>query len=390
MDRLALIGVAHRRGGIEALEFWNRKYGSFTHRQFLDMGFAEVTILSTCNRFELAVVLEEDDSFEAAKHRLMPEHSRHCYVFSREGCVEQLARIASSLDSLNPGEDQIMMQMRESFAQAQQEKAVGKELNFAFSTAFRIAKRIRREVRLAPLNTSLFSLARPAMESHLPQQAKVGIVGVGEIGQLAAKVMAERPETHITLINRSVEKAEKVAAKMGEHVEAMALSQFLETTPPLDAFISAVSVESLFSREQLQEVDGLRVIVDMGLPRNVAPGTAQALGVPLFDVETLQQAGQERRRDLEEQLIFAEDVLLEELDLAIGEWIERQLGPSIKALRMMYIEKAKAFVSEKDASRLANQLAKGPIKGLRVMAREHGLQAAKTFLEAADIFPLTS
>ena len=75
------------------------------------------------------------------------------YVYTGDGALEQLTRIATSLDSLNPGEDQIMAQVRSAFSAAQALGTVGPTTNFAFQTALKIAKKVRREVALAPLET---------------------------------------------------------------------------------------------------------------------------------------------------------------------------------------------------------------------------------------------
>ena len=73
------------------------------------------------------------------------------YVYAGEAALEQLTRIAASLDSLNPGEDQIMAQVREAFTQSKTDAT----LAFAFQTALRIAKKVRTDIDLAPLDTSL-------------------------------------------------------------------------------------------------------------------------------------------------------------------------------------------------------------------------------------------
>lgn len=388
LDRLALIGVSHRRGGVEALERWQAHFGAWSLAQYVKMGFMEAAVLSTCNRFDTLVVLDEEQGLAAAKKLLTPEGEGRCYAYVGEAAVEQLARIASSLDSLNPGEDQIMMQVRRAYAAAQEAGTCGAALHFAFTAALRIAKKVRREVALAPLHTSLFSLARPELEEHLPQRACVGILGAGEIGRLVARVLSQRADTRLVLCNRSMARAQALVEELeggcaqGVTLEVVALDAFLETPPQLDALVCAVSVPSLLDEAFLSRLE-LAVIVDLGLPRNVSPAAVASLGIRVLDVETLQDAGARRREAIEENLLLAQELLVEELESLIKEWIERQLAPSIQRLRAHYLELASQAAGE-EGSRVAKRLLRFPIKGLRALAREHGLEAARTFLEAME------
>ena len=164
VERLALIGVSHRRGGAVALEAWQR---SFETPDFGRLGLQEWVPLVTCNRWDLVTVLPAGMNVTEARAQLTPPGSQvRPYAFVGDGALEQLSRVAASLDSLNPGEDQIMAQVRTAFSAAQALGTTGKTTVFAFHTALRIAKKVRRDIDLAPLHTSLFSLARPQLERH--------------------------------------------------------------------------------------------------------------------------------------------------------------------------------------------------------------------------------
>ncbi len=382
MERLALIGVSYRRGGASALEAWQEHLKGTPLQGWLQRGFCEAVLLSTCNRCDMLVSLPKTMGILDAKKLLAPDQWPRCYVYMGEGAVEQLARITSSLDSLNPGEYQIMQQSREAFTKADQAQTLGKDTRFAFTAAFRIAKRVRREVELAPLNTSLFSLARPELEARLPAEGQIGIVGLGEMGQLTARVLQERPKTKFHLVNRTRSRAENVAEKLTTETEVWDWEDFFAQPPPLDGLICATPAAQIIDKTFFEKLDTLRVIVDLGIPRNVDSQAAQQHNVPVLDVDTLQQAGSSRRQKIEQNLIRAEEILLEELDLAVEEWLERQLGPAIKELREGYIQAISTDIPDQQVQRLATRFAKLPIKGLRALARDHGIAAAQTFLDA--------
>lgn len=388
MERLALIGVSHRRGGAAALEAWQAHYQDTTLPEVLGKGFGEVVTIQTCNRCDIVVELGEFMTVAEAKAALAPPEWPRCYAYVGEGAVEQLTRIATSLDSLNPGEYQVMTQVREAFAAAEKAKCVGGHTRFAFTTAFKIAKAIRHQIEFAPLNTSLFSLARAPMEAHLPPQARIAILGMGQMGQLTARVLKERPDTALFFVNRSVDKAQDFTDAEGFEAEVFSLASFIEAPPQLDAVICATPVSQLLDAKLLDKLEGVKFLVDLGIPRNVDGKAATQRGIEVLDVDTLQQAGIERRLKIEANIAHAEELLLDLLDEAIGTWIENQLGSSIKGLREKYLNTVSTFsddLDEKVQTRIASKMAHVPIKGLRAVAREYGLKAAQTFLKAADL-----
>ncbi|HEX7023118.1 MAG TPA: glutamyl-tRNA reductase [Trueperaceae bacterium] len=376
MERFALIGVSHRRGGAAALEAWQHTFDADTLGA---LGFRERVTLSTCNRWDLLTVLPEGLSVEEARRRLTPAgQTARPYAYVGEGALEQLTRVAASLDSLNPGEDQIMAQVRAAFAEAQEAATVGPTLSFAFRAALRIAKRVRREVPLAPLHTSLFSLARPQLEQVLPPSSVVAVLGAGEMGALAARALAGLAGVRLLVVNRSPERGRQLAEELG--AESLALGDFLGLPPRVQALVCATPVAGLVDGALLDKLGPPRLVVDLGVPRNLHPGAAEGRGVDVLDVDSLQRAGSARREALSGRLAEAEGIVREELDLAMAEWTERQLGPSIKRLRDWYLATIGDALPAEEAARLAHKFAHVPVKGLRAVAREHGLEAARTFL----------
>ena len=384
MERLALIGVSHRRGGAAALERWQNAFSETLLAQPGALDFDEWVPLVTCNRWDLVVSLPEGLSLEEARRKLTPPGvTARPYAYVGEGALEQLTRIAASLDSLNPGEDQIMAQVRSAFDKARQAGTTGKTTSFALSTALRIAKRVRREVALAPLHTSLFSLARPELVRALPSGGTVAVLGAGEMGTLAAKTLAARPGMKLIVANRTPTRARQLAKHLGG--ESMGLEDFFANPPHVDALVCTTPVKDLVDDALLAKLPQVSLIVDLGLPRNVCKDAAARYGVRVLDVDTLQAAGQERRSALSDRLAEAEGVVQEEVEAASIEWTERLLGPSIKRLREMYLETIGDALPKDEAARLAHKFAHVPVKGLRAVARAHGLEAAKTFLVEAGL-----
>ncbi|MEJ2287254.1 MAG: NAD(P)-binding domain-containing protein [Deinococcales bacterium] len=383
MDRLVLMGVSHRRGGARALEAYQQAYAGDGLERLRRAGLQEFVPIVTCNRWDVAMVVPEGREVEELRRRLALDGQQRPYAFVADGALEQLARVASSLDSLNPGEDQIMRQVREAYGAAQHSGSTGPTTAFAFETALRVAKRVRREVALAPVHASLFSLARPELEPLLPPGTAVAVLGAGEMGTLAARSLRELEGVRVLVVNRTAERAEAVARSAG--AEAMPLSRFLTEPPNVTALVCATPAHHLVDAVLLSRMPSLRLAVDLGIPRNVDPAAARRRNVRVLDVDGLQAAGRERRDELSGKLAEAERIVRLELDEAVQAWTERQLGPSIRRLRALYLDTIGDALPPEAAQRLAHRFAHVPVKGLRALAREHGLDAARTFLIEAGL-----
>lgn len=373
MDRLAVIGVSHRRGGAEALAAWHERY--LDARSLDPLGLGRAVVLATCNRWEAAVHLPDGISAAEARRRLAGEGPLP-YAYVRDGALERLIRVASGLDSLNPGEDQIMRQVRSAYLAARDDGRTDATLSYAFERSLRAAKRVRREVALAPMSTSLFSLARPEFEASLRPGAGVLVLGAGEMGQLVARSVRDLG-FDVTIANRTVERAERIAETLG--VRAARLEDVLSEPPTVEAIVCATPARGLLDAEVLRR-SGALLCVDLGVPRNVLPGAGEAAGVRILDVDTLEEAGAERRAELRDKLGDAERLVFEELDAAVDEWNEKQLGPSIRRLRERTLATLETTLPSEEANKLVGRLVHDPIKGLRAIAREHGVDVARTYL----------
>jgi glutamyl-tRNA reductase len=380
VDALTLIGVSHRRGGLDALETWHETLPADAVSERLSaIGIRSWVLLATCNRWD--VILSRPPGLELATVRAqLTPIAAACrpYAYEGEAAVEHLTRVACSLESLNPGEDQIMRQVRDAYRSA---RAAGRDdaiLAFGFDTALRLAKRVRREVALAPLNTSLFSLARADLERVLARGGRAVVVGAGEMGKLATRALASLPGVRIVVVNRDVARAAEVANDVG--AEALALSDFLDHPLDAEVLVAATPVRSLIGEGVLRAMPSLALAIDLGVPRTIDQAAAAVADIEVVDVARLQVAGDARRRALEDRLAQAEHIVLDGLDEAIGAWNERQLAPSIRALVDHYLALVGDALPPADAQRLARAVAHVPIKGLRALAREHGMAAASTFL----------
>ena len=378
MKRLALLGVSQRRHGSSRLADWHERH------QNLDLadayGLTHHVTLATCNRWEVVTALPAELDVRTLRDALKASDDKPPYAYVGEAAVERLMRIAAGLDSLNPGEDQIMQQVRHAYLAARDAGRINHELSFAFERSMQAAKRIRRTVALAPVNTSLFSLARPRLEAlHAKGATTALVIGAGEMGQLAARSLASIG-FQVELTNRSETRGQEAAAAL--NARFLPLGDVLENPGAYDVIVTATPAKDLLPRSTIANT-GAITIVDLGMPRNVNPDAAA--DAELIDAEQLEKMGRTRRASIETELGRAERLLLAELDEAMNEWNERQLGPSIVKMKERMRSTLEERLGQEDADRLVGRLVHDPIKGLRAIAREHGVDVARTYLQETGI-----
>jgi len=383
VERLAVIGVSHSRGGPEAISAFQARYrgpGDVTR-----LGFPEAVVVATCNRFEAVVALPADTGARAARAALTAADGRlePAFAFAGDAAVERLMRVAASLDSLNPGEDQVMRQVRQAYADARSLGTTGRLTSFAFEHALRAAKRVRREVPLAPLNASLFTLALPRLRVVVRPGERVAVLGAGEMGRAAAVALGRSGMgLELVVVNRDAERGEALAAEVAGRWAP--LDGFLAAPGQVAAVVCATPRRHLLDERALAGMGALRVAVDLGTPPNVDADAARRRDVEVIGHAELEAAGRRRRERIAARLARAEAVVFEELDAALEAWTDRELGSAIGRLGAHYVASIGDLVAPGDAERLARRFAYAPLKGLRELARLYGVGAAEAFVAAME------
>ncbi len=407
MQRLGLLGLSYRTAdqGAIARAASCTPSAEAIRKLHDECGLAESVYLSTCNRVEWLVVAPEDVEPGACLHLL--ERRLHLdpaqsFKLTGDAAARHVFDVTASVDSMNPGETQIVGQVREAYRRASELGLVGPRLHLLMEAALRGAKRVRRETALTARPVSMMSLALDAA-GDLAAGSTVVVVGAGEMAQDAAERLAKRPGLDLVFVNRTLARAEALAAKSGGR--AMPLDEFLAAPPAAAAVIAAVSVHTpILGRPQLERLAAAArarpILLDLGVPANVDAAGARALGLTLYGMDDLQVRGEENRRKLEFELAAAGKVLDEELEEFKSAMLERTFAPVLEAWRrrarrtldeglqrLFSSEEGRWNEDERErierwAASLVDRLAHLPVMGMRKMAAEHGVAPAQTFLAA--------
>ena len=338
----------------------------------------EAAILSTCNRTELYVALDEPDAaaqWLARYHRFEPEGlSPYLYTLPREQAVRHVFRVASGLDSMVLGEPQILGQMKEAARAAESAGTLGTLLHKLFQRSFAVAKEVRSTTQLGAASVSMAAAAVRLAARIFPslKEQRVLFIGAGEMIELCATHFAAQGPARITVANRTLERAEKLAHRFNARpVELRTLAEHLhEYDIVVSSTASSLPIVGKGLVERALRARRRRPIfmVDLAVPRDIEPEVGELDDVFLYTLDDLGQmvsANLDSRRSAVAQ---AEAII----DTQVGQfmhWLRtRENVPLIRALR------ARADDARRDElERALRLLARGepPTKVLETLS--HGL-----------------
>jgi glutamyl-tRNA reductase len=262
---------------------------------------SEAVVLSTCNRVEVYAAvsryhggLADLRAFMGEWAGLAPEDFvSHSYDYFDEGTAVHLFAVASGLDSMVFGERQINLQVKQAFKTAQSEQAVGRLLQTLFSHGLRAARRVRAETTVGEGASSMVDLGLDLAARDLDglDGRDVLILGAGKIGGMAAVRLAEHARS-VTIANRSVDRAERLAERIGDRAGVVELDRLSAAIGEADLVVTSTGSGTPIIDAEVLASSGDRsarplVLMDLAVPRDVDPACAEAPGVTVRDVEDL-------------------------------------------------------------------------------------------------------
>lgn len=259
--------------------------------------FAELVIVSTCNRVEFYTV---GPSYRAvcdfiAERCGLSARTLEPYLFHHSGmaAAEHLFGVAAGLDSMMLGEPQILGQVTGAFETAVAHKSIGPVLTTLFRAAIRVGKRARSETAISRNSLSISAAAMQLTAAHVGDLASkhVLVVGAGEMAQLALKNLQRRGVKQLAITNRNEERAARLASQLCG--TAVSLSNLVDALHKSDVVVCATSAPgAIITRPMVAAAMRGRearplTLTDLAVPRDVEPAVASLPQVTLFDVDDL-------------------------------------------------------------------------------------------------------
>jgi glutamyl-tRNA reductase len=298
---LVLVGTSHRLSPVEEREL---VAFDLAGAAALARGLAlegEAVCLSTCNRTELYLVDTDPEAAEARASKALLGDEVELYRMTDEAAALHLFRVAAGLDSLVPGEGEILGQVRDAYEAG----AHGPVLDQLFREALRVGKKVRTETAINESPTSVSSAAAALAQQVFGDLSgcRVLLVGAGEVSELAARALAARGATIAAVTSRTQANAETLADAFD--ARAVRFAELGSELEHADVVVSSTSSpEPILCREQVPDRKGRPLfVIDLAVPRDVDPGVAQLDDCYLYDIDDLQAVVREslsgRRREAE-------------------------------------------------------------------------------------------
>ncbi len=372
---LLCLGLSHNTAPIhlrERLDFKPEQLTAFLHKATTQLPLDELAVISTCNRVELYAAYRAEliaDPATALIGLLAQSHglsadrfTPHLYHYRDTAVMRHLCRVAAGLDSLVIGEPQILGQVTEAFAIAQNERTVGTCLTALFQAAIRCGKRARSETQISRNPASVGSMAVRLAEELVGDlgQARVLVLGAGEMAQLVLKTLRQRHVPQVEVINRTHSRAVELADHWGG--QAYPWSQLAERLAWADLVItSTAATEIVIDTAVLQPILAQRtqeselLFIDIAVPRDVDPGVADLPGVHRYDVDDLQEQVEKSLHEREEEIPKVAAIIDAEVTLLQLQIRQLQARPIItdlrlkaEAIRQQELARTRRFLGELD------------------------------------------
>jgi glutamyl-tRNA reductase len=417
MRYLGMVGLTVRRGKQAALEHYTFAPDEMTVQikalhEYCD--FLESVYLATCNRVEVIFLCRRGTAVSEYRKRIhaffvqrqgsSAEASARpaaqvLHAYEKDGAAEHLFCVAAGLDSLNPGDAQILGQVKEALRLAQGEGLAGAHLQMIFEEAFSAAKRVRSKTALGARPVSMVSLAFELIEQRLSTPATVAIIGAGEMSRQCGEHLAHRQGCSLFFVNRTVGKVAERASACGGR--ALALAEFLASPGHVEVIVTATSAREpfldagFFSRLQ----GPAPLIIDLAVPRDTDAQAAQAANAVFYDIDQLNVQAERNRRSREAEVAEARVIVDEALESLHRKVAERDVSPILRDLRergqaaadlllkqlfnngLSHLDEKHRDHIRRFGQQMVNRLLHMPTVGLKRLAQDHGIEAVEAFLQ---------
>ena len=371
---LIAISINHRTAPVDLREAVYLKEDEI--RPFINFAkenqIKEGLILSTCNRTEIFGIPNSNETnhekFQSLLLNFKPSQNiteQHFQNYVSRDAIKHLFFVATGIDSLLIGDNQVFKQVKDSFQIAEETEFAGYIMRRIFDAVIRTGKRAISETSISEGAVTVSYAAVQLTEkifSNLSKKSAL-VIGTGETGEIAAKHLSERGIGNLTVTNRTQEKAENLAQKLNAKV--IPFTEFRESIHKFDIIISATaSPEILVNKNDVKAALKKRsnnpiILMDIAVPRDIDPETKKIDYVFYHDLDSLNIIVEQNLTKRKSEIPKVEKIIEEELE-NFWEWYNSlQAAPAIKDLRDFFedirneeVEKNKNKFATEDQEKL--------------------------------------
>jgi len=335
-----MVGIDHTTADVETREKFSLSEQQISHLiyDYKQIGGDAMMVLSTCNRTEIYAFgnCPRDIITLFCKHSGTDHEQfyRHQNVKQNRDAMEHLFRVGSGLESKILGDFEIIGQIKKSFMFAKEQDSQNAFLERLVNSCVQSSKRVKNETELSTGAASVAFAAVLHVKKFMEQNPdpKVVLVGTGKIGRTACENLVNQTGlTDITLINRTDAKAERLADRFG--VKHLDYAHLNDAVNEADVVIVATGAQRPTLTADLFKDRKYRLLLDLSMPRNVAPSLYHSDNYTVIDVDHLSVLAEEsmdrRRAEIPKAMTIIHEVIDE-----FYTWLEsRRVAPTLQAVR---------------------------------------------------------
>ena len=353
---MLVVGMSHRSAPVallERLSMDDSVRGQTTSSLVERPSLSEALIVSTCNRLEVYTVTSSFHSGVNDVVEVLHEVSGvdietlrgYLYVRYADAAAEHMLVVASGLDSMVVGEQQIIGQVRTAYQQATDSGTVGPALHALAQTALHTGKRVHSETDIDEAGASMVSFAidqalaqmgiDPASENPLAGKTAL-VLGAGAMSSLAATHLGREGVDKLVMANRTRERAERLAShseQAGVPAEVIDYAERAHVLSRVDLVVSATGADDFTIKPSDIPVDAKLMLVDLSMPRDIDDACIEVPGVDLVNIERMHRAKREDPTGDATEGADALAIVREELEAFTSEQRIRDVVPAVSALR---------------------------------------------------------
>lgn len=345
---IGVIGINHNLAPINI-----RENVSFTDVQkieainyFLDRDIDEVVILSTCNRSEIYIQAKNIDEkikfLEDFYERFFNVADIKEYLFSKKNtsAVEHLFKVASGLDSIVLGEDQILGQVKDAHDFSMQLGSSKKIFNKLFREAINVAKDIKNTTKIShqPLSISYIGVKFIQSKIGKLEGKKALLIGMGKMNKLTIKYLKEEKLDTIYVSNRNHGKIMELESKF-KNIIPIRYEDRYKVMNDIDIVISATSSPHMVIRyDEMPKIQKKILMMDIALPRDIDPRINKLENIEIYDIDNLKDI-QDKNDNKRKELAKIGSQMISEKIIEFIEWIDSiKIDPTIESLNDKCLE----------------------------------------------------
>lgn len=301
-------------------------------------GIEALIVTSTCNRTEIYGFAQHP--FQLIK--LLCENSQGtvedfqkvAYVYKNQEAVSHMFRVGTGLDSQILGDFEIISQIKSAFVESKNRQLANAFMERLVNAVIQASKRIKNETEISSGATSVSFAAVRYIFNNVEDIANKNILlfGTGKIGRNTCENLVKHTKhEQITLINRTKDKAERLARKLDVIVKDYVDLQL--EIQKADVLVVATGAQNPTVDKAILNLKKPLLILDLSIPKNVNENVQDVKGVTLVHMDHLSQMTDETLENRKKHIPAAESIIEEIKDEFIAWTKQRKFAPTIHALK---------------------------------------------------------